>query len=70
MLKKLNIDQIHHLQNLVERRRILDRQMASLSAVRRLLAIWHTVHIPIGLTLFLAAFVHVFAALYFATLLH
>jgi hypothetical protein len=46
------------------------RQMASLAAVRHMLSIWHTVHIPIGLTLFLAAFVHIVAAIYFATLLY
>ncbi len=70
LLNKLNMTQIHRLQQLVERRRTLDRQMASLVAVRHLLSIWHTVHIPIGLTLFLAAIVHTIAAIYFATLLH
>ena len=70
MLKKLDITQVNQLRRMVERRRTLDRQMASLAAVRHLLSIWHTVHIPIGLTLFLSAVVHIFAAIYYATLLH
>lgn len=50
------------------RLRELQRQAASLSTARRLLAVWHTVHIPLGMALFVAAFYHVGAALYFATL--
>lgn len=44
-------------------------QAAALVRARKLLAIWHTVHIPIGVALFTAAFIHVGAALYYATLL-
>ncbi|MCC7117559.1 MAG: hypothetical protein IT310_03450 [Anaerolineales bacterium] len=36
---------------------------------RRLLALWHMVHIPIGMALFISAFVHIGAALYYATFL-
>ena len=68
-LRKLGLNQVHDLKALVDRRRALTRQINSILAVRKLLAIWHTVHIPIGLTLFLAAFIHLFAAIYFATLL-
>lgn len=42
----------------------------ALKQARRLLALWHTVHIPIGMALFTAAFVHIGAALYYATFLH
>jgi hypothetical protein len=42
---------------------------AALRQARRLMALWHTVHIPIGMALFVAAFVHIGAALYYATLL-
>lgn len=35
---------------------------------RRVLATWHTVHLPLTWALFAAAFVHVVAALYYATL--
>ena len=42
----------------------------ALKQARRLMALWHTVHIPIGMALFTAAFVHIGAALYYATFLH
>ena len=41
----------------------------ALKQARRLLALWHTIHIPIGMALFVSAFVHIGAALYYATLL-
>jgi hypothetical protein len=36
---------------------------------RRLLSLWHAVHIPIGVALFATAFVHMIGAIYYATLL-
>lgn len=42
---------------------------AALRQARRLLALWHTVHIPIGMALFVSAFAHIGAALYYATFL-
>ena len=48
----------------------LSRQMASRATARRLLSLWRSIHIPIGVALFSAAFIHIFAALYYATLLH
>ena len=54
----------------LERRiRTLERQMAALRWQRRALATWHTIHIPIGMAMFVVAFVHITAALYYATLL-
>lgn len=44
-------------------------QASGLARARRLLAVWHIIHIPIGLALFTAAFIHIGAALYYATLL-
>ena len=41
----------------------------ALKQARRLMALWHTIHIPIGMALFVSAFVHAGAALYYATLL-
>jgi hypothetical protein len=41
----------------------------ALKQARRLLALWHTIHIPIGMVVFISAFVHMGAALYYATLL-
>jgi hypothetical protein len=58
-------------QTAMARRRLRDlrRQLASLATARRLLAVWHSVHIPLGMALFVAAFAHAGAALYYATLL-
>lgn len=41
----------------------------ALKHARRLMSLWHTIHIPIGMALFTAAFVHIGAALYYATFL-
>jgi hypothetical protein len=60
---------LDQLQGLSKRQETLRRQTASLVQARRLLAVWHTVHIPIGMALFTAAFIHVIAAIYYATLL-
>ena len=51
------------------RRRRLERQITSLASARRMLSLWHTVHIPLGMALFVAAIVHAAGALYYATLL-
>jgi len=51
------------------RRRRLERQIASLASARRMLSLWHSVHIPLGMALFVAAIVHAAGALYYATLL-
>ena len=42
---------------------------SALRQARRLMALWHTVHIPIGMVLFVTAFVHMGGALYYATFL-
>ena len=42
---------------------------AALRQARRLMALWHIIHIPIGMALFVSAFVHIGAALYYATFL-
>jgi hypothetical protein len=44
-------------------------QAGALARARRLMAIWHLIHIPLGMALFTAAFIHIGAALYYATLL-
>ena len=41
----------------------------ALKQARRLLALWHTIHIPIGMVLFTSAFIRIGAALYYVTLL-
>jgi len=62
-------EQIDRLETLLQRRRVLAQQVASLAMARRMLALWHAIHIPIGMTLFFAAFVHIIGAIYYATLL-
>ena len=62
-------DQIKQLNKLSNEQQRLHRQLASLALVRRLLSLWHAIHIPIGMVLFTAAFIHIIAAFYFATLL-
>ncbi|GAB4480216.1 MAG: hypothetical protein OHK0031_01140 [Anaerolineales bacterium] len=44
-------------------------QASTLANARRLMSLWHTVHIPIGMALFTAAIVHILGALYYATFL-
>jgi len=61
--------QAKELERLFQRKRALQRQVASLAMARRLLSLWHTIHIPIGVALFATAFVHMIGAIYYATLL-
>jgi len=46
-----------------------DLHLATLVTARRMFALWHTIHIPIGITLFASAFIHIAAAIYYASLL-
>jgi hypothetical protein len=55
--------------NLEGRVRTLERQISALRWERRALATWHTIHIPLGMTMFVLAFAHVAAALYYGTLM-
>jgi hypothetical protein len=41
----------------------------ALKKARRLMSLWHSIHIPIGMVLFIAAFIHVGGATYYALLL-
>ena len=41
----------------------------ALKSARQLMSLWHAVHIPIGIALFISAFVHLGGALYYATFL-
>jgi hypothetical protein len=54
------------LGQLLNRRRTLIRQTTTLKTARRLMALWHAAHVPLGLVLFTAAMVHVVAALYYS----
>lgn len=48
--------------------RVQRTAVGGITAQRRALAAWHLVHLPLTWALFAAAFVHVAAALYYATL--
>jgi hypothetical protein len=54
------------LNGLLRQRRTLQQQIEMQAITRRMLAIWHTLHVPLGLALFALAFVHVVAAVYYA----
>jgi len=41
----------------------------ALKRARQMMSLWHTIHIPIGIALFISAFVHMGGALYYATFL-
>lgn len=62
--------QAKQLNEVLKRERTLRRQLASIALTRRLLGLWHAIHIPVGMALFTAAFIHIIAAIYYATLLH
>jgi phage FluMu protein Com len=61
--------QAAELEKLEAERSRLQRQVRSLATGRRLLALWHLFHIPLGVALFALAFIHIGAALYYATFL-
>jgi len=58
------------METLKKEREKLQQQAGTLARTRQMLAIWHTLHIPLGMALFTAAFIHIGAAIYYATLLH
>jgi hypothetical protein len=60
---------VKNLKRLTRRRRILQTQMASLATARRMMSLWHTIHIPLGMVVFTTAFFHIIAAIYYATLI-
>lgn len=50
---------------LLRRQHSLTRQIRSLQTVRRMMGWWHTFHVPLGLTLFSAMFIHIVATIYY-----
>jgi hypothetical protein len=53
------------VRRLMERRYRLQIEVQSLATLRRLSALWHAAHVPLGIVLFTLAVVHVAAALYY-----
>lgn len=56
---------VRELEQLLKRQHRLERQIASLDAVHRIMGFWRLAHIPLGISLFTTAFIHIAAALYF-----
>jgi hypothetical protein len=56
---------LHEVETLLLERHRRDRQYRMLQSARRLLSIWHIVHVPMGVALFSSVFIHVAAVLYF-----
>ena len=66
---KVNTELAKELEKLVQKRKRLGRQVASLAMTRRMLSVWHSVHIPIGMALFTVSIFHIGGAIYYSTLL-
>ena len=64
-MDQLAAEQKQQLSQMLTRRRDLQRQTEMLEAARRVMRIWHILHIPFGLTLFFSVALHIVAALYF-----
>jgi hypothetical protein len=50
----------------IRRQQRLLRQIDSLQTVRQMMGLWHTLHVPLGLTLFTAMFIHIGASIYYS----
>jgi len=59
---------VREADRLLRHRRALQFRAMTLGTARSLLGVWHTVHVPLGMALFTAAFLHILFALYYATL--
>jgi hypothetical protein len=67
-LNKAEQARMAEIERLLRRQQRLRRQIDSLSTVRRLMGWWHTLHVPLGLTLFSAMFIHIGATIYYGAL--
>jgi hypothetical protein len=65
-LEKSEQQRIQEIEQLLRRQHRLTRQLNSLQTVRKMMAWWHTFHVPLGLSLFTAIFIHIFASLYYS----
>jgi hypothetical protein len=69
-LQSAGIEHAEDLGNLLNRRYMLETQVHSLAAARKLLGQARTVHIALGAVLFTLAMIHIGAALYYSTFAH
>lgn len=68
-IKKLDREEqarLAEIEQMLEQQQRLIRQIKSLQTVRRMMGWWHTFHVPLGLTLFTAMFIHIFASLFYS----
>ena len=65
-LEKEEKARMSELEALINRQHRLKRQIDSLQTVRQMMAWWHMLHVPLGLTLFGAVFIHIVAAIYYS----
>ncbi len=63
--EKAERKRVRELQHLLRRQRTLERQIRTLDAARRLMSLWHLAHVPMGITLFGSAIIHIVAVFYF-----
>lgn len=69
-LKGVGRDRVAGFIRLVLEHQRLRMQTRSLAAVRRFMALWHIVHIPLGGALFTLALLHIVGAMYYGSLLN
>jgi hypothetical protein len=64
-LERAEKQNLADIEKILTQRRNLEQQMRMLEGARRVLSVWHIAHVPMGVTLFGAAAIHVIATLYF-----
>jgi len=64
-LEKEERERLKELEQMINQQQRLIRQISSLKAARRMMGSWHTLHIPLGITLFVSMIIHIAAAIYF-----
>lgn len=64
-LEKEEADRMTEIGRMIKKQQVLQRQISSLRSVRKMMGWWHTFHVPLGLTLFTAMFIHIFATIYY-----
>lgn len=64
-LEKAEKRKLSDVERLLAQQRRLERQMRTFESARRLMALWHIIHVPMGLALFGSVAIHIVATLYF-----
>ena len=67
-MKGIGREKLELLNTMLTRRRVMYYQIGNLVIARHVLAIWHSIHVPLCIVLFITAFIHIGAAIYFVTL--